>query len=417
MLLLGLACGPARIGQSELPLLRSSLPRASAKAVGRSALDRFGRLTRDFELELYSRLLARDGNVVVSPYAVATSLGILYGASANGTRRQLSEALAFIGDRPSVHVGFNATDLALQERSNERMRDEADKQGGSLRVHHIHRGIVSDKIELEPAFLDLLSAYYGGAMWAAAPTQRERVAINAWIAEQTEQRIHTLVPAVEEERGRGLVLAGAFLLEASWLFPFDRALTTEEDFYSPSGKLRVPMVHGTADLYIEGDGFQGVMLPYVFPQMSAIFVLPAEGRRNEIERRVTRQWLEGLLVDLVRSEHRAHVRIPRFELESTIALEPDLIEMGLDSAFSSANADLSAMSESSDRLFLDQLQHSAYFSLDEEGTDGVEAPAFRLQRPTSGARTSFVVNRPFLFFVLDAPSGQILLAGRISSPT
>ena len=414
---LGLACAGPGEGSAPLRTLRSSAPRVSGERVSQSTFDRFARRTRKLELELYARALRREGNVVIAPYAAAASLGMLYGATAGETRREVKRALELTAGPPSAHIAFNATDQALRGRSDERMTDPRGVQGGNLDVQLTYRGVVRKGVQIQPAYLELLSRYYGAELLLAdLARSSEREAVSTWVSERTGGRIQALLPAKSSRPEARFALASTCLLEASWLIPFDRSRTNEETFASPTGPVPVSMMHGTAELYAEGDGFQAFRLHYVSAGLSVIFVLPAEGRLEEVERRFTPRTLGRLLVDLSRPRYRVSLKIPRFAVGSTFALEQDLVTLGIRRAFHPTEADLSLMTKESGPL-LEEVYHGAFFSVDEEGTDAEAAPRLKLRRGTGLTPVELHLTRPFLFLALDLQTGQILLAGRIVDPS
>jgi serpin B len=91
--------------------------------------------------------------------------------------------------------------------------------------------------------------------------------------------------------------------------------------------------------------------------------------------------------------------------------------MGMRRAFSAGEADFSGIDGRAD-LFLADVQHKAYVSVDEKGTEAAAATGAVLM-PTAipMPRLTFTVDHPFLFVIRDHRSGAVLFVGRVWDPT
>jgi len=109
--------------------------------------------------------------------------------------------------------------------------------------------------------------------------------------------------------------------------------------------------------------------------------------------------------------HRLHVYVPRFESEFAMSMAEALIEMGMPSAFGSA--DFSGMTGSTD-LFISDVIHKAFISVDEEGTEAAAATAVIMAR---GMSEQIRFDRPFIHLIRDNETGQVVFIGRVLDPT
>ena len=72
----------------------------------------------------------------------------------------------------------------------------------------------------------------------------ERKKINAWVEQQTNNRIRDLMPAGSIDAVTRLVLTNAIYFKGEWATPFDESSTKEEDFLTRRGtKVRAAMMH------------------------------------------------------------------------------------------------------------------------------------------------------------------------------
>ena len=101
--------------------------------------------------------------------------------------------------------------------------------------------------------------------------------INAWCAEQTENRIKKMV---EETSEADLFhLMNAVYFKAQWQDQFNKAATTKQPFHYANGKIsEVDMMHYKDNaLYGETDDYQLAFKPFVDYAFQFVMILPKEG--------------------------------------------------------------------------------------------------------------------------------------------
>jgi serpin B len=110
-----------------------------------------------------------------------------------------------------------------------------------------------------------------------------------------------------------------------------------------------------------------------------------------------------------------YLNFPKFEFETEISLATILAKMGMPSAFNDG-ADFSGMTGTKD-LFISDVFHKAFVSVDEEGTEAAAATAVVMSvtsAPENPLRLE--VDRPFLFLIRDIQTNSILFMGRVVEP-
>jgi serpin B len=87
-------------------------------------------------------------------------------------------------------------------------------------------------------------------------------------------------------------------------------------------------------------------------------------------------------------------------------------------AFESGGADFEGMSPEKP-LFILKVLHSAFVTVDEEGTKAAAATAFAIgcsAAPPTLPRADFRADHPFVFLIVDRETGCILFIGRVTDP-
>ena len=108
--------------------------------------------------------------------------------------------------------------------------------------------------------------------------------------------------------------------------------------------------------------------------------------------------------------------MPKFEFESDFSLKDSLAAMGMPDAFTGA-ADFSGMTGDRD-LFIAEVIHKAFVSVDEAGTEAAAATAVmvaKLAMPEEPVEVT--MDRSFIFLIRDIETGAILFVGRVLDPS
>jgi serpin B len=212
-----------------------------------------------------------------------------------------------------------------------------------------------------------------------------------------------------------LVLTNAIYFNAAWATPFEEDLTQDGEFHLLDGGLTtVPLMHSNESIgYAQGDGYQAVELPYDGHELSMVIMLPDSGRLEAFERSLDADRVTAILSDMGRT--RVALTMPRFEIDSRFSLVDALTDLGMPDAFT-LNADFSGMTGRED-LFIGQVVHQAFVTVDEAGTEAAAATAVvmvlkALPRPS----VEVTIDRPFVFLIRDIESGAILFVGRVLNP-
>ncbi len=248
--------------------------------------------------------------------------------------------------------------------------------------------------------------------------------MNAWVEEQTENRIADLVPPGAIDARTRLVLVNAIYFLGDWAEPFDPSMTRRAAFHtSKAEKKDVPtMHHGGARRYARRGGVSVVELPYKGGSLSMVVVLPdrVDGLAA-VEKSLDPAALDRLLAST--QNQQVLVTIPKFEIEpASLALEEHLQAMGMGLAFQEGKADLTGMADPPDpleRLFIGAALHKAFIRVNEKGTEAAAATAVIMEEGTGAAPklVEFTADHPFLLFIRDTASGLILFMGRVADPS
>ncbi len=395
---------------SEAAELRSNAPRQTANAeAGRDAATAI----EAFAADLYAALAKKPGNLVLSPYSVAVALAMTRAGAAGETARQI-DAVLHANGIADLHGGFNALDQTLARRPG---KYTVGQRTAQLELATANQLFGQKDYPFEPSFLDLLASRYGAGMRIVdyvGATEDARSQINRWVKQRTRDRIPELIAKGVLDEMTRLVLTNAIYLKAEWLNLFNENGTAAAPFRRLDGsRTQAQLMSASADFrYAKGAGYQAVELPYA-GGLSMLVVVPDEGRFQDVEGGFDAARLRTVLDGLRQTQ--LQLRFPKFEFRTRAGLKETLIALGMPVAFT-GSADFTAMSPRGRELFVQDVVHEAFISVDEDGTEAAAATAVVIGRVSAPA-DSLTVDRPFLFLIRDTETGALLFMGRVVDPT
>jgi serpin B len=175
-------------------------------------------------------------------------------------------------------------------------------------------------------------------------------------------------------------------------------------------------------VYRQGSGYQAVRLPYMGYDLAMYAFLPDPGSspakllqimNGDKWRRVT---MPGF------GEREGLVVLPKFRLENTLDLNQPLKALGMKEAFnnkkSEPDANFSGMFKDSAHHISD-VRQKAFVEVGEDGTEaaavtGISVPQSEGPELDPPKPFEMIMDRPFLFAIVDARSGMILFMGVVN---
>jgi len=392
---------------------KSDLERVSSPSVDESDLEKLVQGNSAFALDLYRALREQGENLFYSPYSISLALAMTYAGARGETEAQMAETLQFLLSQDQLHPAFNALDLELAKRGEEVSEDEGD----AFRLNIANSIWGQQDFEFLTDFLDTLALNYGAGLRLVdfvKATEEARQAINQWVEDQTEEKIKDLIPEGVLDDMTRLVLANAIYFKAGWMHAFEEGNTQDGSFYLLDGsQVTAPFMSQEENFrYAEGDGYQALELLYVGGNTSMVILLPEADRLDAFEAGLSSTRMNEILDDLQMQNVR--LRMPKFEFESSYGLKEILSAMGMKNAFEAA--DFSGINGKTD-LFISEIMHKAFVSVDEEGTEAAAATAVIISLTAMPeAPVEMTLDHPFIFMIRDNETGTILFVGRVMNP-
>jgi len=390
-------------------------PGSSEPTVDEARLANLAADNAAFALDLHAHL-AREtgGNQFLSPYSISVALAMTFAGARGKTREQMRETLHYaLGE--DVHPAFADLEAVLESR--ETATDPAEgNEVDAFQLDLANAVWGKEGYAFAEGYLALLDEHYGAGLRSADfadQPEAERKRINEWVADATENRIENLLPPGSISPDTVLVLTNAIYFMAAWLRKFDPENTEQGTFTALDGsESQVPFMHQTLETgYASVDGAQALELPYVGDEVSMVLILPDEGAFESFERELDADRLFGIFDALGRA--KGDLAMPTFEFGSKVRLKDALSALGMPVAFG-GRADFSGMVEGENAgLWIDDVFHESFVSVDEEGTEASAATAVLVEESIPPEWGELRFDRPFLFCIRDRPTNAVLFLGRV----
>jgi len=386
-------------------------PTSAAERVRASEqVQSIARSNNEFAFDLYGQLQSSSGNLFFSPTSISTALAMTYAGAEGETEQEMAKTLHFDLPEAQVHPAFASLIAIL---------NAPEKEAYELRVANRlwgQRGYGFLRRYLETTREDY------GAQLAQVDfidkTELARREINAWIEEQTNDKIKDLIPSGALDRLTRLVLTNAVYFKGKWEHEFDKKATHDAPFTVSNGeKIDVPLMFQKEKFrYGETGELQLLEMPYKGDDLSMLVLLPKKvGGLAAIEKQLSVETLDEWSSGMRRQEVRTY--IPKFKLTEKFQLNSMLSALGMPSAFAPGKADFSGMNGKRD-LYITAALHKAFVDVNEEGTEAAAATGivFGITAEPPEPKV-FRADHPFVFFIRHNPTGSILFVGRVTNPT
>ncbi len=381
----------------------------------------------DFAFKLFKEIAKKESssNIVLSPLSVQAAFSLLYPATSTEIEsgKEMADALNFNLDQAVFHEAMKGYLLAL---SNAFKDPGADK---TLKWSLVNQVWVDKSFDFQPVFLQSIKSYYnagGGKLNFRKEREVSRIAINDFIASNTNNLIKDLLPPEAIKANTAAVITNSVYMLADWLVPFEKNASSERAFTTAAAEsVTLKTMTATRSLaYAALNDYAAVTLPYVGEKLAMLVVMPNNGGSyNEFEK----DFGTGDFVATLDALKATKVKfsLPKFTIEwGTKSLKETLIELGMKRVFRDDFNHFPGLLEKHGQVFdstiwIDDVFHKAKIIVDEKGTEAAAATAIVIAEKSSDepeVDATFLVNRPALYFIYDIEHKGVIFMGRLADP-
>ncbi|XP_052594830.1 serine protease inhibitor A3N-like [Peromyscus californicus insignis] len=368
-------------------------------------------INTDFAFSLYKELALKNPNknVVFSPLSISAALAILSLGARSKTQEEILGGLKFnLTQTPEadIHRGFGHLLHMLSQPG-----DQVNISIGSMIFVEKHLQILAEFKEKARALYQAEASVTDFQQ----PHEAKKL-INDYVSKQTQGKIKELISDLDNQTV--MVLVNYIYFKGKWKMPFDPEDTFEAKFYLGKRRtVKVPMMKiedlTTPYFWDEALSCSVVELKYT-GNASALFILPDEGRMQQVEASLQpetlRKWKDSLRPRMI-----DELYMPKFSISTDYCLEKILPQLGIRKVFST-QADLSGITGAKD-LSVSQVVHKAVLDVAETGTEAAAATGVKFVF-LSATLDPFILSfdRAFLMIIFDTNTQTPLFLAKITNP-
>ncbi|KAB7505191.1 Leukocyte elastase inhibitor [Armadillidium nasatum] len=367
-----------------------------------------------FAKDLYQIISkSSEGNVFFSPFSIATALSMLHMGSKGNTELQIMKGMHLPEDKKLIKKAFH-------EIISDYKRNDVPYE---LRTSNM--AYVQEKFTVTEEFLHSLQKYFLSIIKNVDFSESEKVTkeINEAVEKETNSKIRTLslqicIKYALDELTR-LVLVNAIYFKGNWIDKFNEKFTKPKKFWiSATQSLEVPMMYQESSFRLNRNlgslKASLLALDYEGSRMSFVILLPdARDGLSDLEEKLASVDLGELDKDAYSTKVKLY--LPKFKMEESVNLNDVLMSLGMTDMFGS-ECDLSGFSPVPD-LYVSDVLHKAFLEVNEEGCEAAAATGVCIQVMCYIPPVDIVIDHPFLFYIQDNRTKQVLFVGRCVQPT
>ena len=380
---------------------------------------------------LMEKLTAKNENVFISSYSIATALTLLSHCSESGGHiEQLKEFLDLNNMSESEILAAQEELAALLGTNKENQEDESEASSDSSEEvvsvesddYSVPKSIletanamyVDEKMKMSSSFddlADILSNTYQASLKRCDLSSEETMnEINDWVNEKT----HGLIPSILDEPmdpGIRMTLLNAVYFKAAWVNAFEKELTDKQIFHGKEGDTSVDMMHQQDHFeYAENDEYQMIRLPYHGGCEMTVY-LPKDSTAADKWSEKDYLYQLGLEADKQEWDRReVSLSMPKFEMEYGNELKDILKELGLEGIFDGCIYDRLTDEE----MAVGSIYHKTAIKNDENGTEAAAVTMALMEAMALLPEDDVVemnMDHPFYFTISNTETGLKLFEG------
>lgn len=338
----------------------------------------------------------KGGNSVVSPLSAIMCLALIANGSRGTTRAQIEAGLGMSVEQLNralygLSLGLDTKNVKLK-LANSIWIDES-----------LAPDIRSD-------FLQTNADWYNAQVYHTPMDSTTVRDINSWVRNSTDRLIDGILNDIQDNTR--MFLINALLFDAKWNDPYENDDVKDGHFKSYNGTTSSVKMLSSCESYMSCGGAQAFSRLYKGGRYAFVGILPDE--YTDIY-----DYISSLDGDTWRAlwgsqSGTAQVLLPEFKCESETDLKTVAKSLGINNMFDSS-ADFSGITDAT-ALYCSDFRQKAVIKVDRNGTKAAAVSWGAMNDAAADISVrSIVLDRPFIYAVVDCESGLPLFMGVVAA--
>lgn len=359
------------------------------------------KVTADVAFNLLHNVDLEEQNVLISPSSIMLALGM----TMNGAKGQTLDEMQNVFCK----------DMSLDDY-NQAMYEEITrlKSSESCTWNVADSIWINGDMELSEDFAGTVSDKYYGDVFSSPFDDSTASEMNQWVNDNTSGMIKKIVESLPADSQ--MILLNALSFEGKWEESYsDIDIYEDDEFTAFDGTVQsVTMIHDSVNSYVECGNSIGFTLDYEGGDYAFMALLPFDGiTPSELINELSGE--DFINAFNLRTDEKVNIRFPEFTNEYDTDISETLKNLGIETAFTT-DADFSGFFGSNEGLFIDSVLHKTHIEVDREGTRAAAVTGtIVLGTALNMEEKSVILNRPFVYAIVDNTSGMPLFIGIVNS--
>ncbi|XP_050519956.1 uncharacterized protein LOC126893625 [Daktulosphaira vitifoliae] len=363
-----------------------------------------------FDSELFQEISSDElmGNFVISSISVKSILLLLSEGAQGDSLKELNNVLRLPKEQSALH--------------NLLQRNQLSMMSSYLDILSVNKIFVKNKKVLHVYFNDIATDLYKADIVEINPSAVDDSIhfINDQIANATKGLINSVITKDDFNGDTELLFANILYFKGDWLYQFNESATDNQCFYTSLNLCTecsmMKLQNNIRYSEISDIGAQAIELPFKDENFTMFLLLPDE---NNNLLQLTKDLQHNPLTRILTMLHSrvVHLQLPRFTVNYYSKLSSTLKKMGLTTLFEK-KANLTAILNSEKPVFVTDIIHKAVIEINEKGARAAAATvasAVPLSSKPHLPPVAVNFNRPFMFFIVNRSTRNILFSGQVNS--
>lgn len=273
-----------------------------------------------------------------------------------------------------------------------------------------------DDFEANKSFLQTNADYYDADAYKAHFDDTTLRDINGWVDDNTDGLINKIYDHIDPSTV--MCLINAIVFDGEWDEVFEKESINDGIFRSISGEERtVEMMSCEETKYLDDGRATGFIKDYKEGKYSFAALLPNEG--VDINDYIDSLDAETMIDTLSKPERGSvQVTMPKFSYEYELKMNDLLASLGMPSAFDPYTADFTRLGKSDEGLYISDIRHKTYISVDDRGTKAAAITAVAVDtRSMEILDMQIRLDRPFVYMIIDNSQNLPIFIGTVMDIT
>lgn len=344
-------------------------------------------------------------NVLISPLSIQLALAM----TANGAKGETKEEI-------EVLLGGEYTLESLNEYLLDYVENLPSDEKYKLAIAN-SIWLKQNGIAPNSDFLQTNKTYYDSEIYSAPFNDSTVTDINNWVNENTDG----LIPKLLDEIGEDAImyLINAIVFDAEWAEKYTKDSIYDDIFTTEDGiEQAIKMMYSIEHTYIEANGAIGFRKNYKDGKYSFVALLPKEN--VTVDEYIATLTGEEILHALSNPDYSKTVfaRMPKFSYDYSLNMNSVLKSLGMPTAFDKENADFSGMGAANGNIYISNVIHKTFISVDEAGTKAGAVTSVEMgteSEPSYENEVYITLDRPFVYMIIENETNTPIFIGTLGN--